>query len=80
MKSCCRCENAAGFWVMAKDAQVARRPWCLPCIDEFLDKGEVKLARIEREPVASHSPVASVPSARAGHQDLRQDGRYRHQG
>lgn len=50
MKSCCRCENAAGFWVMAKDARVVRRPWCLACIDEFLDRAAVQLVRIEDRP------------------------------
>ncbi len=50
MKSCCRCENAAGFWVMAKDARVVRRPWCLSCIDEFLDRAAVTLTRIEDQP------------------------------
>ena len=49
VKSCCRCDQAAGFWVMAKDAQIVRRPWCLSCIDEFLDRGAVKLTRIETE-------------------------------
>jgi hypothetical protein len=35
---------------MAKDARVVRRPWCLSCIDEFLDRAAVKLIRIEDQP------------------------------
>ena len=52
MQSCCRCNNAAGFWVMARDARVVRRPWCLSCIDEFLDKDKVTITRIETVPRA----------------------------
>ncbi len=46
MHTCCRCENAAGFWVMARDARVVRRPWCLSCIIAFLDADEVTVTRI----------------------------------
>jgi TetR/AcrR family transcriptional regulator, fatty acid metabolism regulator protein len=46
MKPCCRCTKAAGFWVMAKDAQAVRRPWCLSCIDAFLDRDAVKVTMI----------------------------------
>ena len=52
MQACCRCKGAAGFWVMAKDAQVVRRPWCLSCIAEFLDPDQVRLNRIEAAPRA----------------------------
>ena len=50
MQACCRCKNAAGFWVMAKDALVVRRPWCLSCINEFLDTDDVTMTRIEAVP------------------------------
>lgn len=50
MQACCRCKNAAGFWVMAKDAQVVRRPWCLSCISEILDLDRLRLTRIEAVP------------------------------
>lgn len=69
MKSCCRCENAAGFWVMAKDARVVRRPWCLSCIDEFLDRGTVKMTRIE--PGQASGPPVRGQASRSGLQGLR---------
>lgn len=50
MQACFRCKNAAGFWVMAKDAHVVRRPWCLSCIAEVLDKDETAMTRIEAVP------------------------------
>ena len=50
MQACCRCKNAAGFWVMAKDARVVRRPWCLSCINEFLDTDDVTMTTIEAVP------------------------------
>ena len=52
MQACCRCKNAAGFWVMAKGAFVVRRPWCLSCVTEFLDRDEVAMTRIEAVPPA----------------------------
>ena len=55
MQACCRCKNAAGFWVMAKDALVARRPWCLSCVTQFLDEDEVSMSRIEAVPPARGS-------------------------
>lgn len=64
MKRCCRCNKAAGFWVMAKDAQVVRRPWCLSCIDAFVDRDAVRMTTIETAPRADrHSPL--MPSLRA---------------
>jgi hypothetical protein len=61
MQACCRCKNTAGFWVMAKDAQVVRRPWCLSCITEFLDLEQVRISRIgtlprDRRAVISRDP------------------------
>ena len=50
VQACCRCKNAAGFWVMAKDARVVRRPWCLSCINAFLDTDDVTMTRIEAVP------------------------------
>jgi hypothetical protein len=35
---------------MAKDARVVRRPWCLSCINEFLDADDVTMTRIEAVP------------------------------
>ena len=52
MRACCRCKNAAGFWVIAQNARVARRPWCLSCITEFLNKDEVTMTRIAAAPHA----------------------------
>ena len=57
MQACCRCENAAGFWVMAKDARVVRRPWCLSCVADFLDKDKVAVTRIEAVPPARRASV-----------------------
>jgi hypothetical protein len=34
---------------MAKDAQTVRRPWCLSCIDAFLDRDAVKVTTIRPE-------------------------------
>jgi hypothetical protein len=50
MQACCRCKNAAGFWVMAKNARVVRRPWCLSCINAFPDTDDVTMTRIEAVP------------------------------
>jgi hypothetical protein len=50
MQVCCRCKNAAGFWVMANNARVVRRPWCLSCITEFLDTDDVTMTRIDAAP------------------------------
>ena len=58
MQACCRCKNAAGFWVMAKNAQVVRRPWCLSCIAEFLGGAEVTMTRIEAAPRTAPSRAA----------------------
>ena len=57
MQACCRCKNAAGFWVMAKNARVVRRPWCLSCITEYLDRAEVTMTRIEAVPRARRASV-----------------------
>ena len=54
MQACCRCKKAAGFWVMTQNARVARRPWCLSCISEFLSPDEVTMTRIEAAPRARH--------------------------
>ena len=50
MQACCRCKNAAGFWVIARDARVVRRPWCLSCISAFPDADDVTMTRIEAVP------------------------------
>jgi hypothetical protein len=50
MHVCCRCNGAAGFWVMAKNAKVVRRPWCLSCATAFLDPDDVTMTRIETPP------------------------------
>jgi hypothetical protein len=61
MQACCRCKNAAGFWVMAKNALVVRRPWCLSCVTEFLDKDEVAMTRIEALPPAGATYITGGP-------------------
>jgi hypothetical protein len=55
MQACCRCKNAAGFWVTVKDARVVRRPWCLSCINAFLDTDKVTMTRIEAVPRAQRA-------------------------
>jgi hypothetical protein len=50
MQACCRCKNASGFWIMDKHARVVRRPWCLSCINAFLDTYDVTMTRIEAVP------------------------------
>jgi hypothetical protein len=62
MQACCRCKNAAGFWVMAQDARVVRRPWCLSCIAEFLDNDEVTMTRIETAPHARRTARSGLMS------------------
>jgi hypothetical protein len=57
MQACCKCKNAAGFWVMGRDSRVVRRPWCLLCIAELLDNDEVTMTRIEAVPRAT-GPLA----------------------
>jgi len=65
MQACCRCKSAAGFWVMAKDAVVVRRPWCLSCVTELLDKDEMAMTRIGlvAPPRAPSSGAASATRA-----------------
>ncbi len=48
---------------MAKDARVARRPWCLSCITESLDADDVTMTRIE---AVSHTPRADAWAGRPG--------------
>lgn len=66
MQACCRCKNAAGFWVMAKNARVVRRPWCLSCITGFLDPDEVTMTRIEAVPRARRAFVPGDRPVRPG--------------
>jgi hypothetical protein len=66
MQACCRCKNAAGFWVRAKDASVVRRPWCLSCIADFLAIDEVAMTRIEAVPPARRAFVRGGRPVRPG--------------
>ena len=78
MQACCRCKSAAGFWVMASNARVVRRPWCLSCITEFLNKDEVTMTRIEAVPGARRAFAwATTPSARVRYR-LRTENAHRH--
>jgi hypothetical protein len=65
MRTCCRCNNTAGFWVMALGAKVVRRPWCLSCIGEFLDKDQVTVTSIEAAPRARRALARRALARRA---------------
>lgn len=65
---------------MAKDAQVVRRPWCLSCIDAFLDRDAVKMTTIETGPGAdTRSPLMASPRVRVRGRRPGKTGRHRHQ-
>jgi hypothetical protein len=66
MQACCRCNSAAGFWVMANGTRVVRRPWCLSCITEFLEPDDMTMTRIEAAPRTRRAFARAVRPVRPG--------------